>query len=58
MRLLTIVRDVQAASGLYGDALGTGQLGAGGQTVVAAEALGCTSRDGSDRVDYSQNHPV
>src|SRR5437667_141440 len=42
--VVTRVGDVQVAGGVQGDAGGTPQLGAGGRTVVAAEAIRPISR--------------
>ena len=42
------VGDVKVAGGIHGDAVGIGQLGAGGRTVVAAKALRPVSRYGGD----------
>jgi len=46
--VVTHVGDVEVADGIHGDALETGQLGAGGGAVVAAEPICAISRRGGD----------
>src|ERR1035437_1168226 len=46
--MVTIVGDVQVASGIHGGAVGRGQLGAGGRAVVAAVAWRPVPRHGGD----------
>ena len=48
MRLLQVVRDVEVAGGVHGDADRKVQLGAGGRAVVAAETSRPVSRHGGD----------
>src|ERR1019366_6407742 len=46
--MVTIVGDVEFASGIHGGAVGRGQLGAGGRAVVAAVAWRPVPRHGGD----------